>query len=46
MAEPSQADRVITDRLISALSMVEVTVIDHLVVGDGECVSFVELGLL
>ena len=46
VAEPSQADRVITDRLISALSMVEVTVIDHLVVGDGECVSFVELGLL
>ena len=46
VAEPSQADRVITDKLISALSMVEVTVIDHLVVGDGECVSFVELGLL
>ena len=46
VAEPSHADRVITDRLISALSMVEVTVIDHLVVGDGECVSFVDLGLL
>ena len=46
VAEPSHADRVITDRLISALAMVEVTVIDHLVVGDGECVSFVDLGLL
>ena len=46
VAEPSHADRVITDRLISALAMVEVTVIDHVVVGDGECVSFVDLGLL
>ena len=46
VAEPSHADRVITDRLVSALAMVEVTVIDHLVVGDGECVSFVDLGLL
>ena len=46
VAEPSQADRVLTDQLVSALSMVEVTVVDHLVVGDGDCVSFVDLGLL
>ena len=46
VAEPSHADRILTDRLVSALSLVEVTVIDHLVVGDGECVSFVEHGLL
>ena len=46
VAEPSHADRLLTDKLVSALAMVEVTVIDHLVVGDGECVSFVELGLM
>ena len=47
VAEPSQADRLLTDQLVSALSMVEVTVVDHLVVGDGDCVSsFVDLGLL
>ena len=46
VAEPSQADRILTDNLVSALSMVEVRVLDHLVVGDGECVSFVERGLL
>ena len=46
VAEPSHADRVLTDQLISALSMVEVNVLDHLVVGDGECVSFVEIGLM
>ena len=36
----------IIDQLVSVLSMVEVTVVDHLVVGDGDCVSFVDLGLL
>ena len=46
VAEPSQADQLLTDQLVSALSMVEVTVVDHLVVGDGDCVSFVDLGLL
>ena len=46
VAEPSHADRVLTDHLVSVLAMVEVRVLDHLVVGDGECVSFVERGLL
>ncbi|WP_050298044.1 JAB domain-containing protein, partial [Yersinia intermedia] len=31
-AEPSQADRQITDRLVSALGLVDVKVLDHLVV--------------
>ena len=44
--EPSHADRCLTDRLVAALSMVEVGVLDHLVIGDGECVSFSERGLL
>ena len=46
VAEPSQADRLLTDQLVNALSMIEVTVIDHFVVGDGDCASFVDLGLL
>ena len=44
--EPSHADRILTDRLAAALAMVEVGVLDHLVVGDGACVSFSERGLL
>lgn len=46
VAEPSQADRSLTARLKEALAMVDVRVLDHLVVGDGETVSFCERGLL
>ena len=46
VAEPSHTDRLLTDQLVSALSMVEVRVLDHLVIGDGECVSFVDRGML
>lgn len=41
-AEPSQADRQITDRLVSALGLVDVKVLDHLVVGGLDIVSFAE----
>ncbi|HBN6826263.1 TPA: DNA repair protein RadC [Vibrio cholerae] len=44
VAEPSQADRKITDRLRDALGLVEIRVLDHFVVGDGEVVSFAERG--
>ena len=44
--EPSHADRILTDRLVAALELVEVRVLDHLVIGDGACVSFSERGLL
>lgn len=44
IAEPSQADRRITDQLIKALALVDVRVLDHLVVGDGDSVSFAERG--
>ncbi len=44
VAEPSQADRRITDRLRDALGLVEIRVLDHFVVGDGEVVSFAERG--
>ncbi|EOW9199400.1 DNA repair protein RadC [Vibrio cholerae] len=44
VAEPSQADRRITDCLRDALGLVEIRVLDHFVVGDGEVVSFAERG--
>ena len=46
VAEPSYADRAVTERLEQALATVDVRVLDHLVVGDGETVSFVERGWL
>ncbi len=46
IAEPSQADKHITRRLIDALALIDVRVLDHFVVGDEEIVSFAERGLL
>ena len=46
LAEPSQADEVITRRLTSALTLIDVRVLDHIVVGRTENVSFAERGLL
>jgi len=46
VAEPSQADELITRRLTSALALVDIRVLDHLVIGDGTAVSFAERGLL
>ena len=46
VAEPSQADELITGRLRDALALVDIRVLDHIVVGDGACVSFAERGLL
>ena len=46
VAEPSQADRAITQRLQQALGLVDIRVLDHLVVGDGYAVSFAERGWL
>jgi len=34
VAEPSQADRHITEQLVKALKLVEIRVLDHLVIGD------------
>ena len=44
IAEPSDADRRITDRLINALSLIDIRVLDHFVVGDCEVISFAERG--
>jgi DNA repair protein RadC len=46
VAEPSQADELITGRLREALGLVDIRVLDHIVVGDTHCVSFAERGLI
>jgi DNA repair protein RadC len=46
VAEPSQADELITRRLRDALALLDIRVLDHLVVGDSVCESFAERGLL
>jgi DNA repair protein RadC len=45
-AEPSRADEFLTQTLKSALALVDVRVLDHLVVGQASVVSFAERGLL
>ena len=46
VAEPSRADEFLTQSLKSALQLVDVRVLDHLVVGQADVVSFAERGLL
>ncbi|ENM1949843.1 TPA: RadC family protein [Escherichia coli] len=43
---PSQSDKVITQRLIQALGLVDVRVLDHFIVGGRHIASFAENGLL
>ena len=44
--EPSRADEFLTQTLKSALSLVDVRVLDHMVVAGAQCTSFAERGLL
>ena len=44
--EPSQADRALTDRLTAAMSLVDIRVLDHLVIGGNTTISFAERGWL
>ena len=46
IAEPSAADRRITERLQAALALVDIRVLDHIIVGRGCAFSFAEDGLL
>lgn len=45
ISEPSQADRVITEKLKTALALIDIRVLDHFVVGES-VYSFAEHGLL
>jgi DNA repair protein RadC len=47
VAEPSEADKFITQRLKQALGLLDIRVLDHFIVGDGLIAySFAEHGLL
>lgn len=46
VAEPSAADKSLTETLFLALGMVGIKLLDHFVVGDSEVVSFAEMGAL
>jgi DNA repair protein RadC len=46
VAEPSQADERITKRLKSALELVDIRLLDHLIVGDGCATSLASRGML
>lgn len=46
VAEPSEADQLLTQMLIRALQLIDVRVLDHFVVGKTEVVSFAERGIL
>jgi DNA repair protein RadC len=46
IAEPSHADEQITIRLQQALSLVDVRLLDHMIIGDGDIVSLAERGLI
>lgn len=45
-AEPSRSDRQITLRLSDALALMDIRVLDHIIVGNADPVSFAERGLL
>lgn len=45
-AEPSESDRIMTDKIVQACQVVDLKVLDHFVIGTGEMVSFAESGWL
>ncbi|WP_428353325.1 RadC family protein [Methyloprofundus sp.] len=46
ISEPSQADKMITEKLKDALALLDIRVLDHFIIGDGSPYSFAEHGLL
>ena len=46
VAQPSQADEILTRNLKEALSLVDVKVLDHFIVAGTQAISFAERGLL
>lgn len=46
VAEPSEADRLITERLRAALALLDIRLLDHFIVGDGAPVSMAARGLI
>lgn len=46
ITEASKSDRTITSRIVAALALVEVRVLDHFIIGDCDTLSFAERGWL
>lgn len=46
VAEPSRQDEILTEKLKESLETMDIRLLDHFVVGDGDVVSFSELGKL
>jgi DNA repair protein RadC len=46
VAEPSQADELITHRLKEALELIDVRILDHIIVAGGDTRSMAEMGLI
>nr|WP_301295535.1 DNA repair protein RadC [Pseudomonas nitroreducens] len=46
ICEPSHSDRLLTRRIIEALALIDVRVLDHFIVGDGDPQSMAELGMV
>ena len=46
VTEPSLADQAITRRLKEALGTIDIRVLDHFIVGGGDCVSMAERGMI
>ena len=46
VAEPSRADEYLTQTLRTALQLIDVRVLDHIIVGQGQVVSLAERGLI
>jgi DNA repair protein RadC len=46
VAQPSQADELLTRNLTDALSLIEVKVLDHFIIAGNQAISFAERGLL
>ncbi len=46
VAEPSNADKVLTEALVQALRLIDVRVLDHFIVAGSNVISFAERGLI
>lgn len=44
MSEPSQADRILTKKIEQVCDLIDIRIVDHIVIGKGEYVSFAERG--
>jgi len=46
VCDQSQADELITKRVVSCLELIDVKVVDHVIIGGGNFLSFAERGLI